>query len=159
MPVNPFRSGLIQLVRCSVESATVITPGDLVFLDGGFVKPAESFPWTTDAATTRSNFAAQFLGIAYSESADGETDDVSVDISPQSVYELDTFPATFQLGDLLAPAEALNALSSRSMELVATAAEAVARAVATTPSNSSRVRCCIASAYNAGSANVNAAVG
>lgn len=159
MPITPFRSGLVQLVRCAVDSATVIESGDLVYLDSGKVKPAASFPWTTDAATTRANFAAQFLGIAYTGSADGETDDVSIDISPLSVYESASTAGSYEVGDQLGPTETLNALSSRSLDAVATAGEAIARAVETTPSSSPTVRCCFASAYNAGSANVNAAVG
>ncbi|MGC1275586.1 MAG: hypothetical protein WBC44_17905 [Planctomycetaceae bacterium] len=159
MPITPFRSGLVQLVRCAVESATVIEPGDLLYLDAGTVKPAASFPWTTDAATTRGNFAAQFLGVAYTGSADGEADDVSVDISPLAVYESASVAGDYEVGDLLGPPETLLALSSRSLEVVGAAAQAIARAVETTPASSPTVRCCFASAYNAGSANVNAAVG
>jgi hypothetical protein len=159
MPTTSFRSGVTQLLRCPVASATVIEPGDLVYLDAGSVKPAADFPWTTDLATTRGNFAASFLGIAYSGSADGETDDVSVDISPLAVYELAASTGEYEVGALLAPAETIDALSNRTVETALTSAESIARAFAATPSNSPTVRCCIASAYHTASANINAALG
>src|SRR5690606_15130961 len=115
--MTTFRSGVVQLVRCPVVSTTILAPGDLVYLDEGAVKPAGDSPWTTDLATTRGNFAAQFLGVAYSGSDDGETDDVSVDVSPLAVYELAAKSGEYAFGDLLAPAEAINALSSRTVEV------------------------------------------
>src|SRR5687768_15859861 len=103
MSTVPFRSGIVQLIRCPVLAATVIEPGDLLFLDADTVKPAADFTWTTDLATTRGNFAAKFLGIAHTGSADGETDDVSVDVSPLAVYEATGSEQSYKVGDLLAP--------------------------------------------------------
>ncbi|HEX6984538.1 MAG TPA: hypothetical protein VF170_04140 [Planctomycetaceae bacterium] len=159
MTTTRFRSGLVQLVRCRVQAETVIEPGDLLYLSGGSVRPAADFPWTTDLATTRAAFAAQFVGVAHTGSADGETDDVSVDVSPLAVYEAEASEQSYEVGDLLAPAETVAALSSRQLERVANAGHAIARSVEITPSLSPTVRACFASAYHAGSANVNAAVG
>ena len=159
MPVACFRSGIAQLVRLPVLTATVIEPGDLVYLDSGNAKPAADFPWTTDLATTRGNFAAQFAGIALTGSADGETDDISVEISPLAVYEFAAESATYEFGDALGPSETLNALSSRTLEEAGSAAQAIARAVETTSGGATSLRVVIASAYHAASANVNAAVG
>jgi hypothetical protein len=159
MSTVPFRSGIVQLIRCPVLAATIIEPGDLLFLDADTVKPAADFTWTTDLATTRGNFAAKFLGIAHTGLADGETDDVSVDVSPLAVYEATGSEQSYKVGDLLAPAETVTALSSRQLEQVVTAAHAIARSVETTPSMSPTVRACFASAYHAASANVNAAIG
>lgn len=154
-----FRSGLVQLVRFRVAEATVIEPGDLLYLDGGAVRPAADFPWTTDLATTRAAFAAVFVGIAHTGSAAGEAEPVSADISPMAVYEVDTVSAIFNVGDLLAPAETLSALSSRTLEQISNAAQAIARSVESIEAFSPRIRACFASSIHAGSANVNAAIG
>ena len=92
-----FRSGQVELRRVRVDSGTVIEAGDLVYLDTDDVKPASDFPWDTNLATTQAAFAAVFLGVAHTASADGETDDVSVDVSPHSVYEFDVASAKVNL--------------------------------------------------------------
>jgi len=158
MPTR-FRSGLVQLVRFPVSSGTVIEPGDLLFLSAGVVAPAADFTWTTDLATTQAAFAAAFVGVAYTGSADGETEPVSVDISPLAVYESEANPAAFAIGDLLGPAETSSALASQTLDQVGAAAQAIARAMETTASNSPIVRACFASSIHTASANVNAAVG
>ena len=96
-----FRSGQVELHRLRVDSGTVLNPGDLVYLDTDDVKPAADLPFDTDLATTRGNFAAVFLGVCQQGSADGETADVSVDLSPLSVYEYDCDSATFEVGNLV----------------------------------------------------------
>lgn len=159
MLTHRFRSGLVQLVRFQVSPETVIEPGDLLWHDDGVVKPAADLPWTTDAATTRAAFAAAFAGVAHTPSAEGEADDVSVDVSPLAVYEADAIAAAFKVGDFLAPATAAGALSSRTLERVANPAHAIARAAENSLGASSTVRACFASAVHAGSSNVNAAVG
>ncbi len=156
---TPFRSGLIQLIRLPVSSATVIEPGDMLFVSGGVVAPAADFTWTTDLATTQAAFAAAFVGIAYTGSADGETEPVSVDVSPLAVYESEANPAAFDVGDLLAPAETLSALASQTLDVVGSASLAIARAMETTTASSPTVRACFASSIHTASANVNAAIG
>lgn len=154
-----FRSGLVQLVRFRVASATAIEPGDLLYLDGGVVHPAGDFAWTTNLATTRAAFAAEFVGIAHTGSADGETELISVDVSPLAVYEVGAVAAEFGVGDLLAPAETVLALASQTLEQVADPAHAIARAMEETSAGATSVRTCFASSIHASSANVNAAVG
>lgn len=154
-----FRSGLVQLVRFPVSAGTVIEPGDLLYVSGGVVAPAADFTWTTDLATTQAAFAAAFVGVAYSASADGETEPVSVDISPLAVYESETNPASFDVGDLLAPAETVSALASQTLDTASSAAQAIARAMEATTASSSTIRACFASSIHTASANVNAAIG
>lgn len=154
-----FRSGLVQLIRFPVAEDAVIEPGDLLYLDSGLVRSAGDFPWTTDLATTRAAFAAAFAGIAHTGSAEGETEPISAAISPMVVYEVDVASATFDVGDLLAPAETVAALSSRTLEQVGSPAHAIGRTVESVTALSSRVRASFASSIHAGSANVNAAVG
>ncbi|MBA3314668.1 MAG: hypothetical protein M3552_07600 [Planctomycetota bacterium] len=159
MTTTRFRSGLVQLARFRVSESTVIEPGDLLYLDGGVVRPAGDFAWQTDLATTRAAFAAVFVGIAHTGSAAGETDLVSADISPLAVYEAVTIPANFNVGDLLAPAETVSALASQTLDQVSDPSHAIARSVESTTATSPTVRSCFASSIHAGSANVNAAVG
>src|SRR4051794_10745466 len=113
-----FRSGQVELHKVRVDSATVIEAGDLVWLDTDDVKPAAAFTWTTDLATTQGNFAAVFLGVAHQSSAAGETVDISVDLSPLSVYEFVVESGTFEVGGLLGPSHGTNVLTDQKLATV-----------------------------------------
>ena len=154
-----FRSGQVQLHRLRVDSGTVLEAGDLVYLDADDVKPAKDFPWTTDLATTQGAFAAVLVGVCHQQSADGETDDVSVDLSPLSVYEFDVNADVYEVGDALGPDEQASKLMNQQLETVANAAQGIARAAEYKAASSSLLRVTLASAFHAGSANVNAALG
>jgi hypothetical protein len=154
-----FRSGQVELHKVRVDSATVIEAGDLVWLDTDDAKPASAFTWTTDLATTQGNFAAAFLGVAHQSSADGETDDISVDLSPFSVYEFDVASDTYEVGDLLGPSSASNLLTDQKLQSVASSSLAIVRAAEYKTAASSLLRVQFASAYHPASANVNANVG
>lgn len=154
-----FRSGQVFLHKLRVDSGTVIEAGDMVFLDTDDVKPASDFTFTTDLATTQGNFAASFLGIAHQQSADGDTDDLSIDLSPHAVYEFDVNSATYEAGDLLGPDEQSSALMDQQLEAVASSDLAIARAAEYKASASSLLRVTFASAFHVGSANVNAQIG
>ena len=154
-----FRSGQVQLRKVRVDGGTVLEAGDLVYLDGDDVKPAKDFPWTTDLATTQEAFAAVFLGVCHQQSIDGDTEDVSVDVSPLSVYEFDVNPAAYEVGAVLGPDAQATALMNQQLEAVAGAARGIARAAEYKASSSSVLRVTFASAFHAGSANVNAALG
>lgn len=124
-----FRHGQRELQKFAVDSATVIAIGDMLFLDTDDVKPAADFTWDTDLATTQGGFAAVFVGIAASPSASGDTDDVDVDVSPQSVYDYPCASASFVNGATLGPDKASgNALLSQTLE-TAVAAASICRAV------------------------------
>jgi hypothetical protein len=111
-----LRSGQVQLHKLRVDSGTIIEAGDLVFLDTDDVKPASDFAWDTDLETTQASFAGVFLGVAHQQSADGDTDDVSIDLSPFSVYEFDVNSATYEAGDSLGPDENSSALMNQQLE-------------------------------------------
>lgn len=153
-----FRRGQVELHKFRVDSATVIEAGDLLFLDSDDVKPASDFTWDTDLATTQAAFAAAFVGVAHQQSAAGDTDDVSVDTSPLSVYEFDVNSATYEVGDTLGPDENSSALMNQQLE-AASAANAIARAAEYKAASSSLLRVQFASAYHPASANANAAIG
>ncbi len=154
-----FRSGQVFLHRLRVDSGTVIEAGDLVYLDGDDVKPAADFPFTTDLATTQGNYAAAFLGIAHQQSADGDTDDLSIDFSPHAVYEMNVNAANYEVGDRLGPDELSAALMSQQLEAVPSADLAIARATEYKTSATSLLRVTLASAFHSGSGNINAQIG
>ena len=154
-----FRSGQVLLARLRVESGTVIEAGDLVFLDSDDVKPASDFVWDTNLPTTQAAFTALFLGVAHQQSADGDTADISVDLSPHAVYEFDVSPAAYEVGEALGPDEDSSTLMDQQLETVASAGLGIARALEYKPAGSSLLRVTFASAFHTGSGNANAAVG
>lgn len=126
-----YRKGQQKLAAYGVASATVIERSDMLFIDttSNEVKPASAIGFTTNIATTQAEFADNFVGIALEDSASGETDDITVDIGAESVYEFDCTSATYNVGDLLGPSDnddAGNALDDQSLE-AAVAASSVAR--------------------------------
>lgn len=146
------RSGQVQLCKVRVLAATVIEAGDLVYLDGNTVKPASAFAWNTNLGTTQTSFADVFLGVSHQPSAEGETSDLSIDLSPLAVYEFDVAAGAYEVGDDLGPDENSSALMSQQLEGVTTGTRAIARAVEyRTAANTLRV--CLASAFFAGSGN------
>jgi len=81
----------------AVDSSTVIEIGDLLWLDTDDVKPASDLTWNTDLATTQTDFAAKFAGVAMQASADGETDEIRV--ATTGVFEFNCDAATFEVGN------------------------------------------------------------
>lgn len=156
-----YRHGPQLLVDCAVDSTTVIEAGDMVYLDTDDVKPATSFTFTTNVATTQANFAAVFVGIANAQSRNGDTDDIAVDISNLSVYEMACASATAEIGDDYAPdttgATSSDTLMDQTLEQPAAATSAIARCVKRKVVASTVVEVVFASAYNPN--NTNAVVG
>ncbi len=153
-----LRSGQVQLHKLRVDSGTVIEAGDLVFLNTDDVRPASAFVWDTDLPTTQASFAAVFLGVAHQQSADGDTDDVSVDLSPHAVYEFDVNSATYEVGGTLGPDESSSTLMDQQLE-AAIGSSSIARAAEYQAAASTKLRVTFASAYHAGSSNINAQIG
>ena len=131
----------------------------MLFLDTDDVKPASSFTWTSNLATTQANFAEQFIGIAAEKSASGQTDPISVDISALSVYEFVVASATFELSDELGPDENSSALHKQTLEKTASDVYGIARAYERKAAASTSLRVKFASAYNPAAANINALIG
>lgn len=158
-----FRHGQMELVDVPVESATVIEIGDMVYLEatGGEVKPASSFAAGGSFSALQQGFANVFLGIAYQASASGETDNISVDVSPTSVYEFAVASATYTLGEDLGPdnSASAGALDDQQLEAVSATANAVARAAEYAASAVTSLHVKFASAFNPAANNVNAVVG
>lgn len=86
-----------------VDSATVISIGDMVWLDTDDVKPASDFTWDTDLITTQKAFYENFVGIAMDRSRSGDTAKIAV--AKNGNFEMDCASASFEVGDLLGPAK------------------------------------------------------
>lgn len=143
------RYGPQFLVHVAVDSGTEISAGDLLFLDTDDAKPAGSFTWTTDLATTQANFANQFLGVAMADhpAGSGAVVRFPVDISPLAVYEMDCTSQTHEVGDTLGPKKAAgNALLAGTLEK-AVAASSCGRCVRRNPSAQDKVYVRFQSAY------------
>lgn len=153
-----FRSGQVQLRKVRVDAQTVIAAGDLVWLDTDDAKPASAFSWTTNLATTQGNFAAKFLGVAHQPSAAGDSTPISVDVSPDSVYEFDVASTSYELGAPLGPDESTSTLMNQKLE-TCVSTSAIARAAEYTSAETSTLRVTFASAFHTSSTNVNAAIG
>ena len=153
-----FRSGQVQLRKVRVDANTTINAGDLLWLDISVARPASDFAWNTDLPTTQAEFAAKFLGVAHQPSSVGETLPISVDVSPQSVYELDVSPGSYELGQALGPDENLSLLMNQQLE-GALSANAIARSAEFTTGNVTTLRVTLATALTTGSSNANATVG
>lgn len=151
-----FRSGQVQLIKVRVDAETVIHAGDLVYLDGDDAKPAADFPWDEDLPNTQAGFSAVFLGVAHQQSAAGDADDISVDISPFSVYEMDVNPAAYEVGDRLGPDELSSTLMNQQLEAVDEPELTIARAVEYTAASTPTLRVNFASAFHAASSNPHA---
>lgn len=154
-----FRSGQVELHKVRVDSGTVLEAGDMVYLDTNDVKPAASFPFTTNIATTRGNFAAVFLGVCHQPSAAGETADVSIDLSPSAVYEFNVVGATYEIGDPMAPDGDSDSIESQRLAKVGAVTQAIGRAAEYKAATSTLLRVQFASAFHVGSSNVNATLG
>lgn len=153
-----YRFGDRQLVKVAVASATVIERGDMVCLASDLAIPISSITWDTDLATTQGAAAAAFAGIAVDASAAGEDDDINIDISPVSVYEMDCASATFYMGDPVGPAKQTgNALEDQKV-IEAVAAASIGR-VYRSAASTTKVLCTFASAKNGAANNVNGALG
>ena len=150
MGTHRFRHGQMKLQKYPVASATVIERNDLLFFEASTldVAPASSKEWDTDLLTTQAAFAEVFAGIAYEGSANLETDDISVDTSPDSVYEFAVASATYNTSQFLGPDEdATTVLMDQQLEAAVTAS-AVARPTEKATSAVTSLHVSFASVYN-----------
>lgn len=155
------RFGKSVLKKMPVASATVIARGDMLYFDttSHVVKPASDFTWDTDLATTQGAFAAVFCGIAEEASASGETTPISVETSPEAVYEIDVPSGTYHQDDKFGPdKDTGNALLDQTVES-AIAAASICRCFKDMTAAGTRVYVTFAPALSTNSSNVNANIG
>ncbi len=101
--VMRWRYGDTNPVMLEVDSATTIEIGDLVYLDTDDAKPATALADQGTEALNRGAFQDTFAGVAMQCSAAGETSPLR--IATTGVFEFECTTGTYEVGDLLAPAE------------------------------------------------------
>ena len=123
-----WRYGDTNPVVASVDSATVIEIGDLVYQDSDDAKPASSQADQGSETANQELFADKFLGVAMQRSRSGDT--LPIRVATTGVFEFDCPSGTFELGDLVGADEngAGNALLNQQVATVAASKYAVGRA-------------------------------
>jgi hypothetical protein len=94
--VMRWRYGDTNPVMLTVDSATVIEIGDLVYFDTDDVKPAASATYGASLAAAQETFHDKFAGVAMQASAAGETNPIRV--ATTGVFEFVQAAATVQVG-------------------------------------------------------------
>ena len=155
-----YRSGHVDLRSFDVDAAQVFEIGDLVYMDVSTdeVFPVSGFTWDTNIATTQAAMANVFVGVCRTKKAAGVAGPISVDVSPDSVYECSCASADFLHGAPLGAAkQSGNALENQKV-VGAVAASSIAKATEAR-AGTTKIRCNFMSAYKSGSGNLNAEVG
>jgi hypothetical protein len=154
------RQGPVSLQAYPVDSATAITAGDMLFLDTDDVKPASSFAWDTNIATTQAGFAAVYVGVAVNDhAANSGAGSMSVDTSSSSVWEFDQAADAVVTGGMLGPAKASGDALENQKVAEAASTSAIFRCYLGVPSTATRVQVTQAPARTTASSNVNANIG
>lgn len=155
-----FRSGQVFLVKVPVDSNTQIEAGDMVWLDAGRVKPASAFPFINNWGDMQRAFVEKFLGIAHQQSNDGDTNPISVDVSPLSIYEMDIDTSLpISIGDTFSPTFANPRQLLNQMLYRSEADRSIARTAEFTQMGRTTLRMSFASAFCTASANAHARLG
>lgn len=143
-----YRSGETNPVHASFKPGVAVSIGDLSFIDTAdnyYIKPAGSFTWDTDLATTQANFHPLFVGVA-AQAYDGTNasaygiKDGKLRIDTDGVFEFATASASYKVGDLVGPAKQTgNLLEPQKVAAVANEGRAIGRVTEET-SSSTRVK-------------------
>jgi hypothetical protein len=118
------------VLYCAADAGTVIAVGDLLFLDTDDVKPAASFTWNTNLATTQAGFADVFIGVAMAAKSSGAAvTNFPVQISDDVTYTYDCDSETHEVSATMGVAKNPSSNALLSQKLVkAVAASSIARA-------------------------------
>ena len=122
-----WRYGDTNPVVASVDAATVIEIGELVYQDSDDTKPASSQADQNSETANQELFADKFLGVAMQRSRSGDT--LPIRVASTGVFELDCPSGTFELGDLVGADENADgdALVNQQVAKVAASKYAVGR--------------------------------
>jgi hypothetical protein len=105
-----------DVVGTSPTPTNTIQSGDFVANVSDKAVPASAFTWTTDLATTQTNFAASFLGASESRSLpEADIRGMRVAVNMDGTYEVDCTSANYTVGQYvgLAKDTGNNLLSSK----------------------------------------------
>jgi hypothetical protein len=146
--MNIHRVGAVDLINVptpvtSGATTTAIAQGAPVASVAGKAVPASLFTFTTDEATTRTNFVAAFLGMSESRSRSASTDvrDQSIEVNMDGSYELDMKTGTaIVLGDYIGCDKAAGNALLDTFKKVTVRTEACFIAVEAMASTGTRVR-------------------
>lgn len=100
-----LRSGVCQILRGLPDVHYEIEAGDMVFLDKlrGLILPVSVW-----RAEKHGSLKSCFLGISHLQHAVGQTSEISFDVSPLAVYEMDCVKDNYMVGDDLWPMRILS---------------------------------------------------
>lgn len=134
-----WRYGDTNPVVAAAVAEEAIEIGDLVYLDQGAAHAAAVLAPGESLDATRAEFARRFLGVAMQRSAAGEN--APVRVAATGVFEFDCAPESFELGDLIGPAQSSsgNRLRNQQVAKVALPAVAIGRVARREPTLSARV--------------------
>ena len=144
-----YRTGPCRLKKFAIDPTITYEEGDILYWDSSAakVKPASSYTWDTNLATTQASFTNVFVGICrelHDPNVLGAANHtmVSVDVSTESVYECDmtsgTLTAVSGLG--ISDAGSGTALVDQTLAVTATAANMIARVAESKPGTQTKVR-------------------
>lgn len=141
-----LRSGPVDQIYVPVKlTSTVptntIQVGDLVAMESNKAVPVASFTWTTDTATTQTNFAAAFIGLSAARSRAATTDarDLEISVDIDGNVEFDAVSGTYTVGQYLGCAKDTGNNLKQTVEGVATKARAIAVVVKDSGASATRV--------------------
>lgn len=157
-----FRQGTVLLVHVPVALEVVYKPGDLLCLVDGVAYPLEHWENVVGGSLKHSDLPAYFLGVCHSESGLQGVEQISVDVSPISVYEFDVEENEYELGEPLRPMVEEDGISEwfSNTELISSLPEnAIARSMQCQIEPSNKLRVSFASAFCPGSSNKFARLG
>lgn len=130
-----YRSGPVRLRKFAIDTTLTYEFGDILYYDSSAakVKPATSYTWDTNIATTQGTFTNVFCGICWElhdPAAFGATyhTTISVDVSTESIYEYPMTSGTLTAVNLFGIGDAGSgtALVDQLLVITATAANAIA---------------------------------
>lgn len=139
-PVDPIN---VLTPVTSGFTTSAIPMGAPVAIAAAKAVPASLFTWTTDEATTRTNFVAAFVGMAESRTRISSSDvrDFSVEVNMDGSYEFDVPTGTaLVIGDFLGCAKAAGNALVDTVKKVTARTEAIAICVEPMLSTGTRVR-------------------
>ena len=115
------------------KGSIAVSPADLIFRDAadGYDKPASSFTWDTDIATTQAGFHDSFRGVSMarrlaSQTADGGIGDGNILESGEFCFPCAALGVAAAIGEYVAPAKASgNALENQKVAITASLSNAI----------------------------------